>query len=153
MKTQQFFVRARFDGKELVVTERSPELPETYDPLLHYLNTLALLGWKAVQGKFEDWEAVLFMKQQTEISHTMGVSYMIPILHQIASPGVRATRASQQKRLMITLQEGGKKDGWEVLAGPKQFAISSESWTISIWVKNYPSLSKSINCDINHFTV
>ncbi len=137
MKTQQFFVRARFDGKELVVTERSPELPETYDPLLHYLNTLALLGWKAVQGKFENWEAVLFMKQQTEIPTKTGVSYMIPILHQIQSPGGRSTTAAQQKQLMRTLQESGKKDGWEVLAEPKQFSIGSESWTISIWVKSY----------------
>ncbi len=138
MKAQQVFVRARFDGKELVVSDQSPELPQTYDPLLHYLNTLSTLGWKAVQGKFENWEAVLYLQQQAEIPHTTRVSYMIPILHQISSPGGRSTTAAQQKRLMIALQEGGKKDGWEVIAGLKQFLIGTESWTISIWVKNYP---------------
>ncbi len=134
MKPQLSTIRARFDGKEFVVTGHSPELPETYDPLLHYLNTLSALGWKAVRGKFEDWEAVLFVKKQADTA----VSYMIPILHQIQAPGGRAATETQQKQLMSVLQESGKKEGWLVLAGPKQFAIRSESWTISIWVKNYP---------------
>jgi len=138
MTGQLLTVRARFDGKEFVVTEHSPELPKTYDPLLHYLNTLSTLGWKAVRGKFEEWEVVLSMKQQADIPGKTGVSYMIPILHQIQSPGGRSKTAAQQKQLMSSLQESGKKAGWEVLAGPKQFAIASESWTISIWVKNYP---------------
>ncbi len=138
MTNQLLTVRARFDGKEFVVTDHSPELPETYDPLLHYLTTLSSLGWKAVRGKFEGWEAVLFMKQQTDSPSKTKLSYMIPILHQIQSPGGRATTAAEQKQLMRTLQESGKKDGWEVLAEPKQFSIGSESWTISIRVKNYP---------------
>lgn len=133
MTDQLLTVRARFDGKEFVVMGHSPELPETYDPLLHYLNTLSALGWKAVQGKFEDWEAVLLMKKQVDTR----VSYMIPILHQILPPAGRSTTEVEQKRLMTALQESGKKDGWQVLAGPKQFTIHSESWTISIWVKSY----------------
>jgi hypothetical protein len=132
MTDQLLTVRARFDGKEFVVTDHSPELPETYDPLLHYLATLSTLGWKAVRGKFEEWDAVLYMKKQPDA----GASYMIPILHQIQFPGGRSKTTSQQKQLMSALQESGKKDGWQVLAGPKQFTIHSESWTISIWVKN-----------------
>ncbi len=137
MRAQPVFVRARFDGKEFVVSDRSPELPETYDPLLHYLTTLSTLGWKAVRGKFEEWDAILSLKQQSDLPGKTGVSYLIPILHQIQSPGGRSATEVQQKKLMSALQEGGKKDGWEILAGPHQFAIAAESWMISIWVKNY----------------
>ncbi len=138
MKPQRSTVRARFDGKEFVVSDRSPELPATADPLLHYLNMLSLSGWKAVQGKFDGWEVILSMEQQTEIPLKTGSAYMIPILHQIPCPGGRSTIAAQHNRLMDGLQKSGIKDGWEILAGPKQFSIGSELWTISIWVKNYP---------------
>ncbi len=138
MKQQLSTVRARFDGKELVVFDRSPELPQTSDPLLQYLNTLSLSGWKAVRGKFDGWEITLQMEQQNATSSKTGSSYMIPILHQISSPGSRSATAAQHKQLMDTLQKSGIKEGWAVLAGPKDFSIGSELWTISIWVKSYP---------------
>jgi hypothetical protein len=131
-------VRARFDGKEFVVFDRSPELPATFDPLLHYLNTLSISGWKAVRGKFDGWEVSLSLEQQTETPYKTGTAYMIPVLHQIPSPGGRSTTGDQHKKLMDTLQKSGMKDGWEILVGPQQFSIGSETWTISIWAKNYP---------------
>jgi hypothetical protein len=138
MKPQTSTVRARFDGKELVVFDQGPELPPTHDPLLHYLNTLSLSGWRAVRGKFDGWEVTLAMEQQTEAPYKTGTAYMIPILHQSPNPGGRTTSASQHKKLMEDLQKSGAKDGWEVLAAPKQFSIGSELWTISIWAKSYP---------------
>lgn len=131
-------LKARFDGKEFIVSDRSPDLPATADPLLHYLNTLSLTGWKAVRGKFEGWEVTLTLEQQTEIPYKTGAAYLIPILHQMPCPGGRSTIAAQHNQLMEQLQKNGKKDGWEVLAGPKQYSIGSELWTISIWVKSYP---------------
>jgi hypothetical protein len=131
-------IRARFDGKEFIVSERSQDLPATADPLLHYLNTLALSGWKATRGKFDSWEVTLTMEQQKEVPYKTGAAYMIPVLHQMPCPGGRSTIADQHNLLMESLQKSAKKDGWEVLAGPKQFSIGSELWTISIWVKSYP---------------
>ena len=138
MKPQLSTVRARFDGKEFVVFDHSPGLPDTFDPLLHYLNTLSLAGWNAVRGKFDGWEVTLSMEQQSEVPYKTGSAYMIPVLHQSPCPGGRPAAADQHKKLMEILQKSASKDGWEVLAGPKEFSIGSELWTISIWGKTYP---------------
>jgi hypothetical protein len=137
VKPQRSTVRARFDGKEFVVFDQGPGLPATADPLLMYLNTLSLSGWKAVQGKFDGWEVTLAVEQQTEVPYKTGSAYMIPILHQSPCPGGRSTTAESHIKLMESLQKNGVKDGWEILAGPKQFSIGSELWTISLWVKDY----------------
>ncbi len=137
MKPQLSTIRARFDGKELVVFEQGPELPPTHDPLLLYLNSLSLSGWKAVRAKFDSWEVTLSVEQQAEAPYKTGAAYMIPILHQSPCPGGPTAAGRQHKQLMETLQKSGVKDGWEILAGPKQFSIHSELWTISIWMKEY----------------
>jgi len=138
VKPPQSTVRARFDGKEFVVFDQGPGLPPTHDPLLHYLNTLSLSGWRAVRGKFEAWEVTLSMEQQTEVPYKTGAAYLIPVLHQNPCPAGASATAAQHNQLMDILQKSGKKDGWEIIAGPKHFSIRSELWTISIWVRSYP---------------
>ncbi len=137
MKPLQSTIRARFDGKEFAVIEQGPELPPTFDPLLHYLNTLSSDGWRAVKGKFESWDLTLWVEKDPAAANSTVTSYLIPVLHQNPSPGGTAATGAQHKLLMDTLNKAGVKEGWQVLAGPKQFSIRSEVWTISIWAKSF----------------
>src|SRR5512138_3269254 len=98
-------IKARFDGKEFIVSDRSPDLPATADPLLHYLNTLSLSGWKAIRGKFDGWDVTLTLEQQKEVPYKTGAAYMIPILHQMPCPGGRSAIAAQHNQLMEQLQK------------------------------------------------
>ncbi len=136
MSAQQVTVRARFDRRELVVIDRSPELPDsTETSLLPYLFILTLQGWKAVHGQFEGWEVVLTLEKLPGIPFQSTTTYLIPMLYQIPCPGGRVITAEHHKRMMNLLEDQRIRDGWEVLAGPKQFAEVG-LWTIAIWMKS-----------------
>lgn len=139
MPLQLVIVRAKFDGRGFFVIDRSPDLPEpSEDPaLLPYLNMLSMLGWNVVQGRFDGWEVILEVEHQNEAPYTIGSAYMIPMLHQSSCPEGLTTTAAQQAQLIRHLQEIGEKEGWQILAGPKQFAVDGFK-TVSIWVKTYP---------------
>jgi hypothetical protein len=145
MTPQLCTVRAKFDERGFVVIDRSPELPRPSEdlPLLPYLNILSNYGWNAVRGQFDGWEAILYIEQRTENPLKTGSSYMMPMLSQTMlrqSPGsgVLTTTAPLHKQLINQLLDAGEKEGWQNLAGPKQFALLDVLWTISIWVKAYP---------------
>lgn len=139
MPPQLVIVRAKFDGRGFIVIDRSPDLPElSGDPgLLRYLNMLSTLGWNAVQGRFDGWEVILEVEHQTEAPYKIGSAYMIPMLHQSSCPEGLTATAAQQAQLIHHLEEIGEKEGWQILAGAKQFAVDGLK-TVSIWVKTYP---------------
>lgn len=139
MAPQLVIVRAKFDGRGFFVIDRSPDLPEpSGDPsLLRYLNMLSTLGWNAVQGRFDGWDVILEVERQTEAPYTIGAAYMIPMLHQSSIPEGLTKTAAQQARLIRHLQEIAENEGWQILAGPKQFMADGLK-TASIWVKTYP---------------
>lgn len=142
MEAKLFTVRAKFDGGGLTVTDRSPELPEPSGDrfLLQYLNMLSLYGWNAVRDRFDGWDLILSLEQQTEMPFKTGSSYMMPMLHQISCTRGRSTTADQHNILLNQLQETCIKEGWQVLAGPKQFAVDG-LWTIAVLVIHYPIIS------------
>jgi hypothetical protein len=122
------------------VIERSPELPGPSEnlALLPYLNLLAASGWNAVQGRLEGWDVVLDVEEQSEVPYQTGCAYLLTMLHQSSCPEGLTTTAAQHEKLSRKLLETGGNDGWQILAGPKQFALVDGFKTVSLWVKSYP---------------
>lgn len=136
---QRMTVKARFDGREFLIIEQSPELPGLSEnpALLPYLNLLAASGWNAVQGRLDGWDVVLDVELQGDVPYRTGCVYLLTMLHQSACPEGLTNTAVQHAKLDHQLRQVGEKDGWQILAGPKQYLVMDGFKTISIWKKTF----------------
>lgn len=133
-------VKAKFDGKEFVLTDRSANLrepPGAEIPLLNYLNILGANGWSAAGGRFDGWSVILDLEKQSGESGEKKSSYMMALLHQVSTPGESlAIEASDHAKLFQGLQEVREREGWVVLVGPKHLSSHRGFWTVAIWMKH-----------------
>jgi hypothetical protein len=139
MTAEMATVKAKFDEREFIVTDRSANLkepPRVDWPLLRYLHILSQEGWEAVRGRFDGWTVDIDLERRGE-TPDQAAEYMMLFLHEIIDPErLLSAVAELHAKIMNELQAVRVKEGWEILAGPKHLSSIKGVWTVAIWAKH-----------------
>ncbi len=134
-------IRAKYDGSELLVVERSAGLPESpaNSSFMDYLAFLSITGWKAARASFVKEELKLHVERMTEIPYPTIPLYLIQTLHQTPTRRGVLTTFPELNTLASGLQEAAIRQGWQVLATSKPL-LRRGGFTVilSLWMKDNP---------------